>query len=138
MGIGCGTDLVLISRINDMCQKWGDRFLDRIYTKAEKKYCQGKQSSDASFAARFAAKEAVSKALGTGIGSNGVSFLDIEVQTASNGRPDIHLWGKTLDYFSKLGGRSVSISLSHDGNYAVAFCVMEFMEDCDEISRDKK
>ena len=127
-----GTDLVQISRIDHMYKKWGNHFLAHIYTNDEILYCQKKVNAAASYAARFAAKEAVSKALGTGIGPEGVSFLEIEVQIERSSSPNIYLHGKTKAYFKALGGQSVAISMSHDGDYALAFCIMEFEEDANE------
>lgn len=126
-----GTDLVQISRIDQMCRKWGDHFLKHIYTDNEILYCQKKKNAVASYAGRFAAKEAVAKALGSGIGPHGVSFIDIEVYAVS-AAPHICLHGKTKTYFKAQGGKSITISISHDGDYALAFCMIEFEEDMDE------
>ena len=123
-----GIDLVQISRIDQSIQELGDRFLNRIYTEAEITYCQKKKNAAESFAARFAAKEAVSKALGTGIGPYGVSFKQIEVQAIQGKAPNICLYDKTYEYFKMQGGQSIAISLSHDGDYAIAFCIIEFEE----------
>ena len=78
MIIGSGIDLVEIKRIKDAVDRYGPRFLNRVYREEEQAYCLRKRNSAESFAARFAAKEAAAKALGTGI-SQGVSWLEIEV-----------------------------------------------------------
>ena len=86
MIVGSGIDLVEIGRIQQSMDRYGKRFLDRVYTAAEQAYCLRKRKSAESFAARFAAKEAGAKALGTGI-SYGVSWLEIEVVREPSGRP---------------------------------------------------
>ncbi|MGA7109219.1 MAG: holo-ACP synthase, partial [Terracidiphilus sp.] len=78
MIVGSGIDLVEIGRIHDSVERFGKRFLDRIFTAAEQAYCLRKRKAAESLAARFAAKEAGAKALGTGI-SQGVNWLEIEV-----------------------------------------------------------
>jgi holo-[acyl-carrier protein] synthase len=78
MVIGLGTDLIEIARIAQTVDRFGERFLRRVYTPQEIAYCLGKRSSAESLAARFAAKEAAAKALGTGI-SRGLGWLDLEV-----------------------------------------------------------
>ncbi len=84
---GTGIDMVEIARIQHAMDRYGKRFLDRVYLEAEQAYCLRKRKSAESFAARFAAKEAAAKALGTGI-SYGVSWLEIEVVRAPSGRPE--------------------------------------------------
>ena len=88
MIIGIGTDLAEISRIERSIARYGQRFLERIYTPGEIAYCRRKKSSGESFAARFAAKEAGAKALGTGI-SHGVSWHEFEVRREPRRSPDL-------------------------------------------------
>ena len=127
MKIECGVDIIRISRIQDILDKNDEAFLRRVFTKQEIEICRAKKKGCAqSFAARFAAKEAVSKALGTGIGAGGVSFQDIEVVSTISGKPEIVLYNKTKQLFAEKGGEDISISLSHDADQAVAFCVMQF------------
>jgi holo-[acyl-carrier protein] synthase len=127
--ISCGIDTIRISRIKDAYNRKGERFLERIYTPVEQADCESKgKGRMPSLATRFAAKEAVSKALGTGIGAQGVRFSDIEVVMQQNGRPTLVLYGKTQELFLRLGGRQAEISLSHDGDQAMAVCVMYFEE----------
>lgn len=127
MRISCGIDTIRISRIQDLTDRKGDRFLERVYTPSERAACLAKGvGSTASLAARFAAKEAVSKALGTGIGPEGVCFSDIEVIVKDGGKPELRLHAATRDYFLRLGGIQAEISISHDGDQAVAICVMQF------------
>ena len=91
MVVGVGTDLIEIARIAQSIERYGERFLERVFTQREIDYCQRKQKNSAeSFAARFAAKEAGAKALGTGI-SQGVGWLDLEVTRQPGARPMLAL-----------------------------------------------
>src|ERR1700691_3526248 len=102
MIVGSGIDLVEIGRIQQSMDRYGQRFLDRIFTGAEQEYCLRKRKSAESFAARFAAKEAGAKALGTGI-SHGVSWLEIEVVREPSGKPTIRFHGRSAAIAAPLG-----------------------------------
>lgn len=127
--IRCGTDLIKIERITKACQRLGEPFLERIWTRQELDAClQGKAPdarAAASLAGRFAVKEAVAKALGTGIGREGVQWTDISVQQNSNGAPYVSLSGNALACFERLGGLDIAISISHEKEYALAMCVID-------------
>ncbi len=116
--LAVGTDLVLISRIEDLIARYGVRFMARVYTEREVADCGGRV---ASLAARWAAKEAVAKAFGTGIGA--VGFRDIEVLRAGSGRPELQLHGAAAALARQQGLTTWAISLSHDGGMALAFVV---------------
>jgi holo-[acyl-carrier protein] synthase len=124
MIVGTGIDLVEIERIQRAVARFGERFLDRVYTAAEKAYCLRKRNSAESLAARFAAKEAGAKALGTGI-SHGVNWLEIEVVREPGGRPTIVFHGRARERSERLGMRSASLSLTHTGSLAMASVVLE-------------
>ncbi|MEG9438055.1 holo-ACP synthase [Edaphobacter sp. HDX4] len=125
MIVGVGTDMIEISRIEDSIQRFGDRFLDRIFTSGEIRYCQQKKKHAAeSFAARFAAKEAGAKALGTGI-SRGISWKEIEVRRSPGARPTLHLSGRALEIAGQLGIGQLSLSLTHGRDLAFAVVVAE-------------
>ena len=127
MRISCGIDTIRISRIRDIVDRKGSRFLERVYTPGERAGCLAKGVGNiSSLAARFAAKEAVSKALGTGIGRDGICFSDIEVIVLSGGKPELCLRGKAQEFFLRAGGIQAEISMSHDGDQAAAVCVMQF------------
>jgi holo-[acyl-carrier protein] synthase len=111
-----GVDIVEISRIRALHERYGDRFLRRILTGAEMEQCLAKPDPVASLAGRFAAKEAVSKALGTGI-SQGLSWHSVEVLNDEAGKPLVTLHGHP--------GCRVSISISHDRHSAVAMALIE-------------
>src|SRR4051812_19360324 len=120
--IGIGVDIVETSRIASSIERLGEKFLDRVFTPDEQRYCGGHRAPEASYAARFAAKEAVSKAFGTGMGPH-VSWLDIEVQRNADGKPTILLRGQGEAYARELGVTDVLVSLSHSEHYAVAHVV---------------
>jgi holo-[acyl-carrier protein] synthase len=127
MIVGLGTDLAEIARIEQSIARYGQRFLERIYTPAEIAYCQRKKSSGESFAARFAAKEAGAKALGTGI-SHGVSWHEFEVHREPSGKPVLHLSGRAAELAAALGANRTSISLTHTRTLAMAVVILEAVE----------
>jgi len=124
MNIRCGIDIIELERVARALSRHGDRFRNKIFTEAEKSYCEsmGKASLQ-SYAARFSAKEAVSKALGTGI-SKGVSFLDIEILNDVDGKPLVVLHNEARRIFDEMGGKSIDISLTHSRDYAAAQVVI--------------
>lgn len=124
MIIGIGTDLAEVHRIRESIGRFGDRFLNRIYSQAERRYCESKANSYERFAARFAAKEAGMKAIGTGW-RRGVTWLDFEVVNESSGRPTLKLSGKAKEIAENLGVRRISISLTHTADNSFAIVVLE-------------
>jgi len=124
MIVGSGIDLVEIARIQHSVDRYGDRFLDRVYTQAEKAYCMRKRNAAESLAARFAAKEAGAKALGTGI-SQGVNWLEIEVVREPSGRPGLQFHGRAAGRAESMGVRNAALSLTHTGALAMASVVLE-------------
>ncbi len=117
--IGHGIDLVDNSRIARSVERFGDRFLRRIYTPAEIEFCQSHADPVPHLAARWAAKEAVGKAFGTGLGEE-ISWLDIEVTRDGAGRPGLALHGNggVLAEARRYG--SAQLSLTHTKDYAAA------------------
>lgn len=124
MIVGVGTDLAEVHRIRDSIARFGDRFLDRIYTKGERAYCQSKANAAERFAARFAAKEAGMKAIGTGW-NFGVTWKDFEVVNEPSGRPKLVLQGVARQIATKLRVENVSISLTHTREIAFAIVTLE-------------
>ncbi|MGB6192869.1 MAG: holo-ACP synthase [Terracidiphilus sp.] len=124
MIIGSGIDLVEIERIQQSMDRFGERFLNRIYTPAELAYCLRKRNAAESLAARFAAKEAGAKALGTGI-SRGVHWHEIEVVREPGGRPGIRFSGRAAEIARHLGVAHAALSLTHTGSLAMASVVLE-------------
>ena len=124
MVVGLGSDMIEISRIARSMERFGDRFLRRVFTAEEIAYCELKKNAAESFAARFAAKEAGAKALGTGI-SHGVAWPEIEVRREASGRPTLHFSGRAGEIAERLGVRRSSVSLTHSRELALAFVVVE-------------
>ena len=124
MVIGVGTDMTEIARIQQSVDRYGERFLRRVFTSGEIEYCQRKKNAAESFAARFAAKEAGAKALGTGI-SRGVGWLELEVTRAPGERPILDLTGRAAARARSLGVAHISLSLTHSRDVALAVVIME-------------
>ena len=124
MIIGTGVDICEVGRISESIARFGDRFLRRVFSEAEIRYCQAKRNSAERFAARFAAKEAAMKALGTGA-SRGVTWTSIEVAHAPGGRPILRLAGKTFEIAEKLGVKRISLSITHTATTALAIVIFE-------------
>lgn len=110
-----GVDIIEIPRIAEAMERFGDRFLRRVYTEQEIAKYRNRVSS---LASRFAAKEAVMKVLGTGV--RGVGWHDIEILSDERGKPTVILHGRALERADTLGIASVSVSLSDSKEYAVA------------------
>jgi holo-[acyl-carrier protein] synthase len=115
-----GVDLIEIERVKNVFERYGDRFLKRIYTEGEIRYCRGRAPQ---LASRFAAKEAVMKLLGTGI--RGVHWSHIEVVRGRGQAPTIVLHGTALARAKRIGVAHVALSLSHSRDFAVATVVGE-------------
>ena len=124
MIIGTGIDICEVGRIAQSLQRFGERFVKRVFTHDEIRYCQSKRNSSERFAARFAAKEAATKALGTGI-RLGVSWTSIEVGHAPGGRPILRLSGNAAHIAERLGVKRISLSLTHTEIIAMAMVVLE-------------
>ena len=124
MVIGMGTDLIETKRVQESMDRFGMRFLERIFTAGEIAYCQRKKNAAESFAARFAAKEAGAKALGTGI-SRGVSWKEFEVKREASGKPTLSLSGRAAELAGAMGIRHVEVSLTHSRELAMAVVLVE-------------
>jgi holo-[acyl-carrier protein] synthase len=125
MVLGLGTDLIEIVRIKETIERHGERFLHKVFTEGEIAYCLSKKINSAeSFAARFAAKEAGAKALGTGI-SRGVSWKELEVRRTIGERPTLRLSGRAAERAAQMGVRTLSLSLTHSRDVAMAVVVAE-------------
>jgi holo-[acyl-carrier protein] synthase len=118
--LSSGVDIIEISRVRRVLERYGQRFLDRVYTPGEIAYCRGRAHN---LAARFAAKEATMKALGTGV--RGVGWKDIEVVRQESGAPFIELHGRGKGRAQRLGVVQIALSISHSREYAVAFVVAQ-------------
>jgi holo-[acyl-carrier protein] synthase len=124
MVLGIGTDMIEIERMQASFDRFGERFLARIFTPEEVTYCMRKKNAAESLAARFAAKEAGAKALGTGI-SRGVSWTEIEVHRRPGERPTLHWSGRAAELAQKMGVKRTSLSLTHSRQLAMAVVIVE-------------
>jgi holo-[acyl-carrier protein] synthase len=114
---GIGIDLVPISRMRRVMERWQERFLTRVFTADEIAYCRARKDPVPHFAARFAAKEAGLKALGIGL-RLGVSWRELEVRRERGGPPVLVLRGRSREVAR--GADRMMLALSHDGDYAIA------------------
>lgn len=124
MILGIGTDLIEIERVQQSLDRFGERFMQKVFTEGEITYCQRKKHPAESFAARFAAKEAAAKALGTGI-SRGISWREIEVRREPGERPTLHLSGRAAERAEAMGVRHLQLSLTHSRQIAMAVVIAE-------------
>lgn len=122
MIFGIGTDIIEVSRIKSIIEKYGDAFLKRICTENEIAYCESfNETKYVHYAARFAAKESFSKAIGTGM-TRGFKFKEIGVVNEANGKPKVELFGNLAENYSKY---KIHVSLSHTQENAIAYIIME-------------
>ncbi len=124
MIVGTGIDIAEVPRIRHSIERFGDRFLQRIYTPGEIRYCDSKANRVERYAARFAAKEAAMKALGTGW-NHGVRWRDCEVVRLPGGRPTMAFHGRAAEFAAKLGARNIALSISHTADQAIAQVILE-------------
>jgi holo-[acyl-carrier protein] synthase len=120
-----GVDMIEIARVERALARYGDRFLERVFTSVEIAYCRARP---AELAARFAAKEAVSKALGVGVrmmARDGVRWREVEVIGDRRGKPLIRLSGRAAARADELGLAEWAVSLSHTREHAIAFVVAQ-------------
>jgi holo-[acyl-carrier protein] synthase len=110
-----GIDIIKVDRIRAAIERFGDRFWKRVLTEAEHRYVRNRPEN---FAGRWAAKEAVSKVLGLGV--RGVGWRDIEIVRLPTGQPTVKLGGRAADRAEQLGMGRIAVSISHEGDYAVA------------------
>ena len=118
---GIGVDVVELARISEVVEKWGDRFLRKVFTDGELSYARSKKFPIHHIAGRFAAKEAVAKALATGW-SGGFRWKDVEVKNDASGKPAIELHGDVRELFAT---SNILVSISHSETVVVAAAVIE-------------
>jgi holo-[acyl-carrier protein] synthase len=119
-----GTDLVEVSRIGKIIEKWNDRFLKKIFSKREIAYCEKRAYPYQHYAARFAVKEAFLKCLGLGI-TGGLKLKDIEVVNSKDGKPELKLHEEVRSTVKRRGVIASQISISHTDDYATAIVALE-------------
>ncbi len=124
MIVGTGVDITEVARIHHAVERFGERFLKRVFTPDEVRYCLSRPNADERLAARFAAKEAGMKAIGTGL-RLGVTWQDVEVIRQLGGRPGLQFHGKAAEFAAALGCQRTNLSLSHTKDQAIAFVILE-------------
>jgi len=124
MIVGTGIDIIEVPRVAAAIERLGTRFLNRIFTEAEIRYCDSKANRIERYAARFAAKEAAMKAIGTGW-NHGVTFRQVEVHRVPGGRPTLKFSGKAAEFAARIGTVHTSVSLSHTAAEAIAQVILE-------------
>ena len=124
MIVGTGVDLAEVHRIRAAVERFGDRFVRRIYTTAEIAYVERKANRYERYAARFAAKEAGMKAIGTGW-KRGVRWQDFEVTNLRSGRPTLQFHGQAAKIAGELGVRNIALSITHTAAQGVAIVILE-------------
>ena len=124
MILGTGVDLAEVARIRDAVERYGRRFIERIYTPAEIAYVERKANRFERYAGRFAAKEAGMKAIGTGW-KHGVRWVDFEVSNLPSGRPTLRLHGEAARVAEQMGVKSILLSITHTAEMGMAQVILE-------------
>jgi holo-[acyl-carrier protein] synthase len=124
MIVGTGIDIAEVPRIAAAIERFGERFLRRVFTEKEIRYCDSKANRIERYAARFAAKEAALKAIGTGW-KHGIAWTEVEVRREPGGRPTMVFSGNAGEFAARLGVKRAALSLSHTKEQAVAFVILE-------------
>ena len=124
MIVGTGVDLAEVPRIRASIERYGEKFIRRIYTPAEIAYVERKANKYERYAARFAAKEAGMKAIGTGW-RHGVTWQDFEVANLPSGKPTLLLHGVAAKFAAKLGVKNISLSITHTAELGMAHVILE-------------
>lgn len=121
--LGTGMDIVETKRIAESIERFGDRFLQRVFLEGEIAYSRSMKFPHLHLAARFAAKEAISKAFGTGIGRE-IGWRDLEIVREKSGAPRVQLHGRAETYAKTRGVQEIHVSLSHTADYGAASAVI--------------
>jgi holo-[acyl-carrier protein] synthase len=124
MIVGSGVDLAEVDRIQAACERFGRRFIERVFTPAEIAYVERKRNRFERYAGRFAAKEAGMKAIGTGW-RKGVRWQDFEVANLPSGKPTLKFHGVAAAFAERLGVKNVALSITHTKATGMAFVVLE-------------
>jgi holo-[acyl-carrier protein] synthase len=124
MIVGTGVDITEVVRIRAAVDRFGERFLKRVFTPDEVSYSVSKVNAAERLAARFAAKEAAMKAIGTGL-RHGVTWQDVEVVRVPGQRPKLRFSGKAAEFAARLGCKRTHLSLSHTAEQAIAHVILE-------------
>lgn len=123
MIVGIGMDIVEVERIRTGIERYGKRFIERIFTDNEIDYCNNKKTSYIHYAGRFAVKEAFSKAIGTGF-NKGLTWQDIETINSLSGKPEIITKGKAKDMLKELGIENTFVTITHTKTICAAVVII--------------
>lgn len=121
MILGIGIDIIEIDRVKESIDRFGDHFLNKIYTPNELEYCLSKHNKYQHFAARFAAKEAIYKALSSEWGRE-ISWQDIDIMNEPNGLPIVKFSGNLAEFVND--NKAIKISMSHSDNYVACVAIV--------------
>ena len=124
MIVGTGIDIAEVPRVAASIERFGRRFLERVFTPEEIRYCESKANKTERYAGRFAAKEAAMKAIGTGW-SRGVTWQDVEVQRVPGQRPTMAFHGKAAEFFRQLVASRAHLLITHTQESAMAQVILE-------------
>lgn len=124
MIVGTGTDLAEVDRIRAACERFGPRFIQRVFTPGEIAYVERKANRFERYAGRFAAKEAGMKAIGTGW-RRGVRWQDFEVANLPSGKPTLRFHGVAATFAERLGVKNVALSITHTKEMGMAVVILE-------------
>jgi holo-[acyl-carrier protein] synthase len=122
--VGLGVDIAEVGRVQAAIERHGEAILRRLYTGAEREYCERFKNKYERYAGRFAAKEAAMKALGTGW-SRGVRWVDVEVVRERGGRPTVKLHGEAGKVAERMGVKNIALSITHTAEQAFAQVIFE-------------
>ncbi len=124
MIIGIGVDLVDTKRVRELLDRYGERFAQRVFTERERGYCRNERRRHECLGGRFAAKEAALKAIGTGL-SHGIAWKDVELISGESQPPRIQWHRRAAEIAESRGMKSCHVTITHDGDMAVAVVILE-------------
>ena len=122
---GIGVDLARVDRVASSITRYGERFLNRIFTSREIEHCRGRAWAASGFAMRFAAKEAFSKALGVGLRRGGIRWREVEVAPNPLGKPELFVSGRAAELCEQAGIVNMHLTLTDEDNHAIAVVILE-------------
>jgi holo-[acyl-carrier protein] synthase len=122
---GIGVDLVKVARLAASIQRFGERFLNRVFTPQEIAYCQARRGRDSCLALRFAAKEAFSKALGVGLRKDGIRWREVEVAPNALGKPELLVTGRAAELCAEAHITGMHLTLTDEDDQALAVVILE-------------
>jgi len=122
--VGIGVDLCDTNRVRSLLDRYGDRFVNRVFTERERGYCRNERRRHECLGGRFAAKEAALKAIGTGL-SQGIRWRDVELVASERQPPRIEWHRRAAEIAAERGMKTCHVTITHDGGMAVAVVILE-------------